>query len=144
MALTPESVLPLLLAAANADFIPAQLWPLDTALVVLDREKPKESEIGRALDRMPQVRITTGQRFTGLRSSMHRLAAAGALLPHGEGWAAGYAVDPDFLNRGRRMLATLPLPDQAALRCAAQALSDASRMLSKKSAASLPSGSGKI
>lgn len=143
-ALTPDAVLPLLLAVADADFVPAQLWPLDTALVVLDREVGKGSEISRALARMPQARVTTGQRFTGLRGSIHRLVASGALTPGGDGWDAGYSVSNDFLDRGRTMLATLPLPEQAGLRRAAQAFNEASRMLSKKSEASLPSGSARI
>lgn len=143
-ALTPDAVLPLLLAAANADFVPAQLWPLDTALAVLDRDTPEESAIAWALDRMPQARITTGQRFTGLRSSIHRLVASGALVPGGEGWDSGYAVASDFLGRGRAMLGTLPLAEQDALRRAGQAFNEASRMLSKKSAASLPSGLARI
>lgn len=143
-ALTPDAVLPLVLAAADADFVPAQLWPIDSALAVLDRETRDRSEIARALARMPQARITTGQRFTGLRDTIYRLVASGALVPGGEGWDAGYAVASEFLDRGRTMLVTLSLPEQAALRCAAQAFSDASRMLSKKSAASLPSGSARI
>lgn len=143
-ALTPDAVLPLLLAAADADFVPAQLWPLDTALIVLDREISAESPVARALGRMPQARITTSQRFTGLRGSIHRLVAAGALVPGGEGWGAGYAVEPDLLDRGRAMIAVLSLPEQVALRRAGQTFRDASRMLSKKSAASLPSGSARI
>jgi hypothetical protein len=143
-ALTPDAVLPLVLAAAGADFVPAQLWPLDTALVVLDRETAEGSGIARALARMPQDRITTGQRFTGLRDSIHRLVASGALIPGGEGWDAGYAVLPGLIDQGCRMLSTLPLPEQAALRRAAQTFNEASRMLSKKSLASLPSGSARI
>lgn len=136
--LTPDAVLPLLLAAADADFVPAQLWPLDTALVVLDRETLENSEIGHALRRMPQTRITIGQRFIGLRDLIHRLVRAGALVPSGGGWNAGYAVRPDFIDRGHRMLSGLPAQEQAALRHAGQTFSEASRMLSKKSAASLP------
>jgi hypothetical protein len=143
-ALTPDAVLPLVLAAADADFIPAQLWLLDTALIVLDREIPEASGLARALDRMPQARVTTGQRFTGLRGSIHRLVASGALVPGGEGWDAGYAVAPEFIDKGRAMLATLPLPEQAALGRAGQAFNEASRMLSKKSLAFLPSGSATI
>lgn len=143
-ALTPDAVLPLVLAAADADFVPAQLWPLDSALVVLDRETDEGSEVARALTRMPQARITTGQRFTGLRGAIHRLVATGAFVPGGEGWDAGYTVSPEFLKRGRTMLSTLPPPEQAALRRAAQTFNDASRMLSKKAAASLPSGSATI
>jgi hypothetical protein len=143
-ALIPDAVLPLLLATAGAEFVPAQLWPLDTALVVLDRETESDSEVARALSRMPQARITTGQRFTGLRGSIHRLVASGALIPGGEGWHAGYAVSPESLDGGRRMLATLPSADRDALRRAAQAFNEASRMLSKKSAASLPRGSARI
>jgi|SRR5579862_250551 len=143
-ALIPDAVLPLLLAAADAGFVPVQLWPLDTAMIVLDRETSEESEIGRALDRMPQARITTGQRFTGLGSMIDRLVASGALVPNGEGWEAGYTVAPGLLDRGRRTFETLPLPDQAALHRAAQTFSDALRMLSKKSPASLPIGSATI
>ena len=140
----PEAVLPLLLAAADATFVPAQLWVLDTAFVVLDREAPAESGIARALDRMPQARITTGQRFTGMRDSIHRLVAAGTLVPGGKGQDAGYSVSPAFVRRGRQMLTALPLPEQTALRRAAQTFNDASRMLSKNSLASLPSGSAMI
>jgi hypothetical protein len=143
-ALFQDVVLPLLLAAADTTFLPAQPWPLDTALAVLDREIPEGSAIARALDRMPQARVTTGQRFTGIRESIRRLVTSGALVPQGEGWHAGYGVSPDFLDGGRSILTTLPLAERAAMRRAAQAFSEASRMLSKNSAASLPSGSARI
>jgi hypothetical protein len=142
-AITQEGVFPLLIAAGNIRFLSAQLWPLDLALVVLDREVPEESELRRALARMAQASTPNGQRFTGLRSSIHRLVARGALRPGGEGWDAGYTVEPEIADEGRRMLAALPQPDQAALRRAAQALSDATKMLSKNGAASA-SGSATI
>ena len=135
-AITQEGVFPLLIGAGDIRFLSAQLWPLDLALVVLDREAPEQSELRRALARMPQASTPNGQRFTGLRSSIHRLAARGALMPGGEGWDAGYTVEPDIADEGRRMLAALPLPDQVALRRAAQALSDATNMVSKNGAAS--------
>jgi hypothetical protein len=93
---------------------------------------------------MPQARVTTSQRFTGLHSLLCRLVDGGALVPGGEGWKAGYTVAPSFLNRGRQMLASLPPAEQAAMRRAGQVFSEASRMLSKKSAAALPSGSATI
>jgi hypothetical protein len=143
-ALIPEAVVPLLLGAGNTEFLSAQLWPLDLALVVLAREAPEGSEVQRVLARMPQAAASNGQRFTGLRNSIQRLVARGALRPGGEGWDAGYAVQPKIREDGRRMLKALPLPDQAALQSAAQALSEALRMVSKNGAASAPSGSATI
>jgi hypothetical protein len=143
-AITPDAVLPLLLAAADSEFVPAQLWPLDAALVALDRVVPDGSPVARALRRMPQSSVSTGQRFTGLRGSIHRLVSSGALVPGGEGWDAGYAVSAELLYRGRSLLTTLTPPEHTALRRAAQTLNDSLRMLSKKSAASLPSGSPRI
>jgi hypothetical protein len=135
-AITQEGVFPLLIAAGNIPFLSAQLWPLDLALVVLDREAPEQSELRRALARMAQAASTpNGQRFTGLRSSIHRLVTRGALMPGGEGWNAGYTVEPEMRAEGSRVLASLGAPDQQALRRAAQALSDATKMVSKNGAA---------
>jgi hypothetical protein len=143
-ALTPDAVLPLLVAEGQIEFFSAHLWPLDAALVVLAREVPEDSHVKWALNRMPQASLPHGARFTGLRSSMHRLVATGMLTPSGTGWGAGYAVAAETRARGSEMLATLSLPERAGLARAAQTLTDASRMLSKNPAASAPSGSATI
>jgi hypothetical protein len=143
-AVLPDAVLPLLVAEANVEFLPAQLWPLDAAFVVLAREVPDASPVSRALSRMPQATQPNSQRFTGLRSSIQRLVAKRMLKPEGCGWDAGYVVSPEMRDRGSQMLAALSPPERAALRDAAQVLSDASRMLSKNVAASALSGSPTI
>lgn len=143
-ALTPDAVLPLLLAEGNINFLPAQLWPLDAALAVLVREAPDASPVTRAIGRMPQASRPNGQRFIGLRGSIHRLVANGMLTPGGTSWDAGYVVAPEMRARGSQMLTALSLPERAALRRAAQVLNDASRMLSKNAAASASSGSATI
>jgi hypothetical protein len=143
-ALTPETLLPLLIADGDVDFIPAQLWVLDAALVVLARETPETSAIGRALARMPQVVRPAGQQFTGLRTSIHRLVATGMLRPKGSGWDAGYVAAPEMRDSGLKLRSALAESERVGLRRAAQVLNEASRMLSKNEAAAAPSGSGTI
>lgn len=143
-ALTPEALLPLLIAGGDVDFIPAQLWVLDAAFVVLARETPETSEIGRALARMPQALRPAGQQFTGLRTSIHRLVATGMLRPEGRGWDAGYVVAPEMRDSGLKLHAALAESERVGLRRAAQVFNEALRMLSKNDAAAAPSGSGTI
>ena len=55
VALPAETLLPLLIADGDVHFIPAHLWVLDAALLVLARCTPETSAVGRALARMPQA-----------------------------------------------------------------------------------------
>src|SRR5262245_39573141 len=110
-ALTSETLLPLLVADGDVDFIPAQLWVVDAALVVLARQTPETSAIGKALNRMPQVARLPGQQFTGVRTSIHRLVATGMLRPEGRGWGAGYVVSPEMRDSGLKLRSALAESD---------------------------------
>src|SRR4051812_25616262 len=106
-ALTPETLLPLLVSEGDTEFLPAQVWVLDAAFVVLAREIPAGSAIARALDRMVQASRPGGQQYTGLRTSIHRLVATGMLRPEGSGWGAGYAVSREMRDSGLHLRAAL-------------------------------------
>jgi hypothetical protein len=93
---------------------------------------------------MPRALKPDGQQFVGLRAAIHRLVERGRLVPGGTGWDAGYAVAPEMREEGRQLLPAMRPSDRAALRIAAQALSDAARMISKNSAAARPRGSATI
>lgn len=142
--LTPEALVGAVVAAADADFLSAQLWPLDLALVALHDGTTDESALHAALDRMPQASVRNGLRFTGLRPIIHALVRRGLLDPGGEGWSAGYTVAFELKRQGELLAGSLTPHDRRALRKAGQALVAATRMASKNPAASLPTGSDTI
>jgi hypothetical protein len=144
LSLTPDALLPLLVTIEGTEFLPAPLWPLDLALVALAREVEPDSEIAGAFGRVPRASRPDGQQFVGLRQMIHRLVERGWLIPGGTGWDAGYSVASQMRKEGEEILGALRLSDRAALRVAAQVLSDAVRMLSKNAAASRPRGSATI
>jgi hypothetical protein len=144
LSITPDALLPLVVAVDESDFIPAQPWALDLALVALAREVEPGSEIAMALARIPRSPRPDGQQFVGLRRIVHRLVERGRLIPGGTGWHAGYAVTKTMREEGAEIASALRVSDRAALAAAAQALRDATRMLSKNAAASRPRGSATI
>jgi hypothetical protein len=144
VAITPNIIVPLLLAVGEIRFVPAQLWPFDLALVALRREVERGSEIARAVERMPHANGPDGRQFVGLRAVLHRLVERGTLMPGGVGWDAGYTVEPQLHEEARRILPALRQSDRDALEVAAQALSEAAKMLSNNAPASAPRGSTTI
>lgn len=144
LSITPDALLPLVVSVDESDFIPAQLWALDLALVALAREVAPGSEVALALARMPRSPRPDGQQFVGLRQMLHRLVERERLIPRGLGWDAGYTVTQTMREEGAKIVPALRAPDRVALRAAAQALRDATRMLSKNEAASRPRGSATI
>lgn len=142
--LTPDALVTALIGAAEADFLAAQLWPLDLALGDLAGRAPADGSLRFALDRMPQSTRGVGLCFTGLRETIHALVRRRLLVPGGSGWEAGYTVRPELAAQGRELARMLTPPERGALRKAGQALVAATSMASKKPAASLPSGSATI
>lgn len=142
--LTPEALVGAIVGAVDADFLSAQLWPLDLALAALADAAPENGAVQRAIERMPQATIRNGLRFTGLRPTIHALVRRQLLRPGGEGWAAGYAVSPALRREGQTLAGSFTPSERRALRKAGQALLAATSMASKNPAASLPSGSATI
>lgn len=125
-------------------FLAAQQWPLDLAFSTLDRLAPSDSEIARAIARMPQAEVAVGLRFLNLRRTIHALVLRALLQPGGTGWGAGYNVMDQFRLDGAQLARTLPGRDYEVVGAAAQALVEATIMASKNPAASAPSGSAAI
>lgn len=139
--LTPEALIEALVAAAKADFLSAQLWPLDLALATLAETVPTESALHGALNRMPQATVLNGLRFTSIRTIIHALVRRGLLDPGGNGWSAGYTVAPEMRRQGQMLSESLTLVERRALKEAGQALLAATSMASKNPSVSAPSGS---
>ena len=134
--LTPDGLVTALLGAAEAEFLSAQLWPLDLALQAVEDASAWESELRLVLARMPQAAVRNGIRFTGIRSTLHGLVRRRLLVPSGSGWSAGYTVDARLVTEGRRLVETLDGRDERALVKAGQALRAATSMASKNPAPS--------
>ena len=141
---TPEGLVSVMVGAGDMRFLAAQQWPLDLAFATLDRLAPTDSEIARALARMPQAEVAVGLRFLTLRRTIHALVLRGLLHPGGTGWGAGYTVSEQLRLDGVQLGRTLPGADYGAVKAAAQALVEATSMASKNPAASAPSGSAAI
>jgi hypothetical protein len=125
---TPEALVGALAGAADADFLSAQLWPLDLALAALEEGAPADGALRCALARMPQSSVRNGVRFTTLRMTIHALTRRRLLMPGGSGWEAGYRVAPELVSEGRLLSASLDDAERRALRTAGYALLAATKM----------------
>ena len=138
---TPEGLVSVMVGVGDLHFLAAQLWPLDLAFATLDRLAPADSEIARAIARLPQSEFPIGLRFFGLRRTIHALVLRGLLQPGGTGRDAGYGVADRLRRDGAQLARTLPDHEHDAVKAAAQALVEATSMASKNPAACVPSGS---
>jgi hypothetical protein len=140
-ALTSESVIALLCAAADMHWLPAQHWPIDAALEELADAVPDDSEVGRALAQMPRS-VGPGDRFPRVRSLMRELVSLGLLIPGGTGWGAGFSVSEAWVTASESLLASLSKKEQDILEHVGQRLCAMVTMASKKPVASGLTGSG--
>jgi hypothetical protein len=136
--LTPEALIGALLAAGNASFLPAQLWPLQASFEEMADDAETNGPVGRALLRMPKGMPGPDLPYPMLRHVMHNLVRSGRLTPVGRGWEAGYKASARWIRESEGLLAALDADDVAVLRSTAQRLVAMATMASKKPRASRP------
>lgn len=134
----------LIVAAGEVEFIPAVPWALEMALEELIRAAPSGSAIDRAVERWRLASGDTNRGFAGIGVALRGLAAAGYLVPEGRGWEAGYRVDPTWRIEFRTTLEALSGEEVNVLMRAAQRLVASRTILSKNCDASVVSSSETI
>lgn len=135
LALTRESLVGLLCAAAELDCLPAQLWPLDGTLEYLAKSAPPEGPIQRVLMHWPTADSGPGLRFVALPQLIRKLTALHLLTPEGTGWAACYRLKDGWRAASVSLLRRLPEAERTSLNHAAQRLQAMATMASKNPAA---------
>jgi hypothetical protein len=132
---TPAALFGALIAEAELDIVPAWSWPLEAAIESLaDPERPEDG-LSLAARSWLDPRPGPAGRIRGVAAWLREAAAAGLLVPEGEGWAAGYRPQTMWINRSSQMKAVLSPGETTALRDAAQILVAMSTMLWKEDAA---------
>jgi hypothetical protein len=132
---TPATLFGALIAKAELEFVPAWSWPLEAAIESLANPERPEDGLSLAARSWLYRRPGPAGRVRGVATWLREAAAAGLLVPNGEGWAAGYRPQMMWIERARQIEAVLSPGETAALREAAQTLVAMSTMLWKNDAA---------
>jgi hypothetical protein len=116
------SVVGLICSEPVVSRLPVHPWAIDAALVQLAVAVEAGSVLHRAMQRWPHNDRTPGLRFLGLHSLLWGLAAAGHIVPSGEGSAAHYTISPEWRLQHRALHNVLSAKDRLAVRGAAMYL----------------------
>jgi hypothetical protein len=135
--LAREELVALVWAVAGPLRLPLRCWPMQAALEVLDDRTPSAGRVRRALDEWAPTVTSHGRGRGSMDRLLRSLAIAGALSVAGKGWEAGYTPSPAWLGRAVITLASLTIPERAAVENSAQVLIAFATIWSKNSCTGL-------
>jgi hypothetical protein len=130
--LQPPTLVGLVCAAGGALVLPAKGWALEPALELLEKRCRHGGLLARSFMAWFQGAPPRPFRFAMVTGVLRELAIDGHLHPAGQGWEAGYVVDPSWRAVHVALAARLPRSESRPLGAAGQRLVASLTTWSKK------------
>lgn len=129
---TPRSLVAMLWAHSHVDRMPVDGWPVEAAIEALAQDVEVLPVLGPAVRELLSPIPRADRRVVGIRGVLREAAAAGDLVPEGQGGAASYRATEAWLSRHSELIGHLSQGEQEALDEAAQRLVAMATIWSKR------------